>query len=386
MEQQHASFNRIPNEVKKIIIASAFDISQTQYEMRVNQSDESLLIPYTLRPINPVIETQVGQLEPHSIIAKPGDRILLDSQLWFDKNSFYSYKLRLDQDTLDIDDRFTCSSSSNEKMAFFDGINIHKKALFAKGSIGEPERLFVEGSTSGRYDIFLLKQSEGLTGTIYHEEPLESLCEGEGTLCSVMLHPERNIILFSVDYTHIKIFLKIPYSVSIVEFDESGKQKKQFMTYTNTLFKKIIYIGCNTYVGLTSNNMLATLWPNHNNQIVYKEQKHQSRFIDIAVDESRKTAKGFRPYIACLSTEGNLFVSNIFAFDKPTLFLTKKIPNHQQAFRLFYDKSQCAVLYKAIPEVQRNCTNYTDFLVWPDNFGIHYINKVLGLAPLQIQK
>ena len=94
--------------------------------------------------------------------------------------------------------------------------------------------------------------------------------------------------------------------------------------------------------------------------------------MDIAVDETVKTASGFKPHIALLSTTGDLFICNLLAFEQPTLFWIRKISNLDNFFRLFYDKGQCAVLYA------NNNVNYINIHVWPDYFTAQSFALCMG--------
>lgn len=160
------------------------------------------------------------------------------------------------------------------------------------------------------------------------------------------------------------------YSISITDVDDNNNTKT-ITTFLNVLLRKTVDLGKNTYLGLTDQGILAVVWLQNDGTIACVMQKHASRFKDIAVDNSVKTEKGFKPHIACLTVDGELFVGDLLSFTQPMLFLLKQIPNHGDAFRLFYDQGKCGVLYKKKEGI------YSDFLIWPSNLEFYCLKKSL---------
>ncbi len=106
------------------------------------------------------------------------------------------------------------------------------------------------------------------------------------------------------------------------------------------------------------------------NTVKLHEVKGTSPIKDIAVDNSYQAESGFKPRFAYLTTTGDVFVTEITEFGKPTMLLNKSLKNADKILRLFYDKGLLAVLYR------EDC-DYTDFISWTDNLGPLYFNWLM---------
>jgi hypothetical protein len=382
VDNTKALITTVPRDIQQIISTHSFDTSHSQYDMRSVEQEEILLIPSTLRPINLVKQMNLGTKNPDDIIPKPGEQCFLDTQLWVKRWGqkvrrrwlLDNAELRLDQDSVDTDDNFRYSFLGQSQDAlFFDGINAHRRAVFA-------------ATNNEHYAIFWLTQSQDGAGTVQHSDVLNH-CAGEGRLYSLMLHQECNRIVYTADRTQKSISEKTmaPASCSIVVVNVKKDEEKWLIcptfTTVNRLITKIIPVSSSEYIGLTDNGELARLQRTKENTMECIVQKHNERFFDIAVDASVQTADGFKPQIACLTRKGKLFVANMLAFAKPTLFLVEEeIPTPAVASALFYDRGNLAVLYQDSTYPNPTAPCWGDFLVWPDNFGALWLKKKMGLT------
>jgi hypothetical protein len=58
----------------------------------------------------------------------------------------------------------------------------------------------------------------------------------------------------------------------------------------------------------------------------------------------------------------------------------EEIPYPALASALFYDRGNLAVLYQDCSNPNPGAPCWTDFLVWPDNFGALWLKKKMGLT------
>ena len=365
----------VPSDIQNIISTRSFDTRQKKYDMSSVGQEEILLIPSTLRRINLVKQIDLGTKNPDDIRVKPGKQCFLDTQLWVNRWGqrvrrrwlLENAELRLDQDSVDTDDNFCYSfSGGNQDALFFDGINVHRRAVFAT-------------TNKERYAVFWLTQSPDGAGTVKHSEVLNGCFAGQGRLCSLMLHQECNRMVYTIDHHWEASTFSI--IVGDVKEDEESRIPEMTITTVNRLIKKIIPVSSSEYIGLTDNGELARLQINKENTMECIVQKHTERFFDIAVDASVQTPAGFKPHIACLTRTGKLFVANMLAFAKPTLLLVREeIPYPALASALFYDRGNLAVLYQNRSNPNPASPWWTDFLVWHDNFGALWLKKKMGLT------
>jgi hypothetical protein len=134
---------------------------------------------------------------------------------------------------------------------------------------------------------------------------------------------------------------------------------------TNFVLRKAVYIGKNTYLGLTEEGDMISFCLNNQKQIEYAQQKcANKKFKDIDVDETVKTKTGFMPHIGLLAKNGDVYLTNLLMGEMPTLLYIGTLNNPDNIFRFFYDKGQCAVVYRDA----HNC--YDTFHVWHSNFNL----------------
>jgi hypothetical protein len=161
---------------------------------------------------------------------------------------------------------------------------------------------------------------------------------------------------------------------------------------TKDCFLRIIPLNHRTYIGCGQNGTLATLFfptspeADVNEQININEQsmeitqhpviyikdgvRHDDSFLDIAVDASHKTSTGFKPRIALLNKNGEVFVTDFsLPSKKITLFLTSKIDIKKGvSYSILYDKSKIAVMKR-----RGNHLDYGGgtFTIISDNLAMH---------------
>ena len=338
-----------------------------------------------------------------------GGEILLDQQFWQPRDS--GSKVRLDVDTEMTDDRYKLDLSalqlptfmtedeptiermremldelfddqqehSNEQkqmlcirrhkpITFFDGINSKRSAL-----VGTIVASSLPGQTKSIF--FLLKQSFKGSGTTKHndtEKEKPFLCIN-GFLQSVLLHPDCNRIMYSVlhegqqgsDQPENK------YVLNVADISDDNSCMPVASQLLGVSITKAIFIGKDTYLARTDTGKLATIWL-EDKKIQYAVHTGASAIKDIAVDNSYQTATGFKPRIAYVNNAGDVFVTDLKEFKKPTMLFNTKLEKPEKIFRLFYDKGQLAVLYRDDEGF------FGDFIVWQDNLGPLYLKTVLA--------
>jgi hypothetical protein len=341
------SLKGFPNEVKETIASFAVDTRDFRCPVSPRlKPSVSLILPYTLCPL--IVESsELGESSVPSV----------QFRAKYNKRE-RAFELTLTTGTATtITDQFSCRFAGAYPISFFDGINEHGKALFAL--------------TDTSHALFMFTRSkEKNSNIVQRQKKLTPFCEGQGRIYSIMLHPTCNKIMYTVSQNNRGS--ENPCSVLLMDMDAQDKKATALTTDLKFLIKKTVDLGCDTYLGLAGEGGLTVIWEGKN-QLEYAVQKHQTKFKDIAVDNSRKTEKGFKPYVACLAESGELFVAHMLAFEKPTLFLTQVIPNVTSAFRLFYDHGVCKVAYMEGGQ-------YGNFLMWPDNMAIHYLRKAMGFS------
>lgn len=386
MDVEEHFFFQGPSDLQPLILKAAWDVTKKQYHM-ATYGEELLCIPYTVRPIKPVAYSTVGEAQPTDWVPALYSDILLDHQLGYDGGT----TVRLEEDTANNHDNFSLSIPQLEgnRTSMFDGSNQKRCALFVLNSDSQSV-------------LYFLRQSQPGVG-IVNRGSVDPLLDVPAYLNAVMLHTDENRIIYSlkrrvglttptdckgavVGDIAVPIAPPLPYSLHIIDVGDDNAVKTIAEKDLNILLEKTVYVGENSYFGFTTEGKLVRIWLDDTNQIGHamitltkyddttKSYVPSSSVIkDIAVDDSYRTEAGFRPRIAYLTTQGELFVMDFTcAFNKPTPIFNKKLKNPACIFRLFYDKGELAVLYR----IRVNL--YTDFKVWPDNIGQLYLKTVLA--------
>lgn len=375
-------FFELPTELCSLIMQVSLDAVENVYAMHNTRSSERLHIPYTLRPINPVIVTTQGDPRPSSWQPKVGEEVLLDHQLWFQSDES---RIRLCEDTADNNDCFDIERSGFSGFTTFDGINKKRSAIFAISDATQSE-------------FFLLRQSASGAGTVKNAEKVSGFgCYGQ--FYALMLHPDENRILCSwsckqildaqaqvrdENTEYVVVASQLPYSLSIGDIADDNTFTKIAEKAVAVLVDKTVYLGANNYVGFTTTGKLIRIWLDDANTIQYALQnivrydEHTKSYVrsdsvikDIAVDDSYRTEDGKRTHLAYVTNEGEVFVIDLGSFVNSTPMLNTVLSAAADIFRLFYDKGQLAVLYR---DKHRK---FSDFIVWSDNLGPLYLKTVL---------
>lgn len=382
--EQPFTFFELPSEVCRVIISFALEEAQRSYEM-ANAQSEVLHIPYTLRPINPVVCMATGDANPDSWEPKEGEKILLDHQLWLGRLGVNLFKIRLEHDSADNHDTFNVQNECGYARALFDGINKKRCALLVLNAFTD-----ADGSC-----VYLFRQSPLGSGTVTSEKIEKKLFSLPGYIQSAMLHPDENRIMYSfkgelmpdamdIDSGNKENALQFYYGLSLCDVDDADTKHTIASQDLDVLMSKTIYLGGNRYLGLTNEGKLAHIWLNEDSllrhsMINLKKWDDQTKTYvpsdsvvkDIAVDDACRTPDGVRRRIAYITSKGEVFVMDFGCFKKPAPLLNKVVERAASVFRLFYDKGELAVLYAD----KQN--RYQDFVRWPDNLGALYLKAVL---------
>lgn len=390
MDVEEHFFFQGPSDLQPLILKAAWDVTKKQYHM-ATYGEELLCIPYTVRSIKPVAYSTVGEAQPTDWVPALYSDILLDHQLWYDGGT----TVRLEEDTANNHDNFSLSipQLGGNRIYMFDGSNQKRCALFVLNSDSQSV-------------LYFLRQSQPGVG-IVDRGSVDPLLGVPAYLNAVMLHTDENRIIYSlkrsvglntrtnckeavVSDTAAPIAPSLLYSLHIIDVGDDNTVKTIAEKDLNILLEKTVYVGENNYFGFTITGKLVRLWleldEQHGTRIGHAmvalkkyddtTKKHipsSSVIQDIAVDDSYRTQSGFRPRIAYLTRQGELFVMDLTcAFNKPTAIFNKQLKHPENIFRLFYDKGELAVFYR----IRVNL--YTDFKVWPDNIGQLYLKTVLA--------
>jgi hypothetical protein len=370
----------LPKEVsKKIWGYATYNDTEQMYWLHPVSDDESLLISSTLRSIKPVKLMFMGGARPKDITAIPGQECLLDEQLWYGYFRGHMPTLRLSKDTIGTEDVYMLPEDYKKREtvnSIFDGINGQKRVICGlQGSAG--------------FAVFDLKRSDkklkdGID-IFNHPDIKEPFYKNKNTLDAITLHPERNrFVLAGGNCSDDKT--SEPYFITIGDLPRSSDDEhteNYALWSVREHFKKIIFLGKNTYVGCMYDGRLATIAHNPENKAHgartidisvkkvslggYADKNAEDCFKDIAIDNSFQTPTGFKPHVAFLNHDGMIFVTDLRLKAKPTLMLMKDaskkntsgeiiVPSH-----LFYDEGKIGALYGSKDNVER------EFLVWPDN-------------------
>lgn len=376
-------FFALPFEVRFLTIDLALEKKETSYKMS-NGRTQKLHIPYTLRPINPVVYTMNGDESPASWEPEEGSQILLDQQLWL-SNQYGLVTVRLEHDTENNHDTIKLRHDSDFVRSLFDGINKKRCAIFVLSAPAEQD---------GSY-VYLLRQSSVGQGVVLQKETKEKLFSLPGFIQSAMLHPDENRIMYSfkaplildaidIDTDNKKEVPQFTYGLSLIDVDDTDKKHTIAYQALDILIDKTIYLGVNRYLGLTIEGTLVHLWLDKDNKLQHsminltkydnqakKYASSDSVVKDIAVDDTCRTVDGIRPRIAYVTKKGEVFVMDFRFFKKPIPFYNTTVTNPETAFRLFYDKGELALLHR------NQKGEFQDFVRWPDNLGALYLKAVL---------
>lgn len=374
-----ALFMTLPLDILKKIAAYALkpDPYEERYMMHNDNecmSCEKLLIPYTLRFIDPIAAFDQKTKRPTDLKAKPGDTITLNTQLWQKRDKSSPLTVRLVNGTENSNDCFTIGEKHGDGNLFFDGINRHRYAIYANDT------------SCNAISFFALKQSQPESNFVDHGY-IKPIWSSKGTLDSLMLHPDCNKIVYTTtsrecmnasvhdSYNYMMDF----HQLTILEFDPIRHVCTVLaQEYIDTAIKKVVYLGKQTYLACTKQGTLASFWLDSENKLQLKMHTRKSSIpnqevdsiMDIAVDNSYETASGFRPRFAYITSAGHIFTTSISEFEKSKTFLSAMVSAYPPGilFELFYDKGNLAVQYRE----HKWPHTYTDFIVRRDNLGARY--------------
>lgn len=355
-------FEKIPTELKKCILSFCMPTDGLKYKIsQPIKKNSEFLIPNSIRPINllPIKDSYFEiMIYDFNIEKKQKNSYLLNEQCILKK--FLQEKenlLKLSKNKEKIIKTFCLPYFKDSEYHFaFDGFSNNHMAIFAaiKQHISSIYYLSIENSHIPN-DLKIKKPFLEIPGYIHF----------------IALNKEGYTFSYSsIEHTNTDSSYETPlYHWTIVNIQDN-RTVKSIGIHTPFVLKKTIYLGQETYLGLTEKGHLVVLWQQHDGSIKYAKQKHHSTFLDIAVDNTVQTARGFNPHIAFLNDKKEIFISNLLWFTQPTLFFLAQINDGSYHHSLFYDKGTCGVLYK-------NANTDTDvktyFESYPDNIWTYCI-------------
>lgn len=360
-----------------ILKKASYDTYFLSYCKKNNNDTEKMYIPSTCIPTK---------------LAKRKDTLTLLEQTLTNNRTYYFFDIQLAAKKENnvcklslynyaIDTKNIAFVNGTPQIHFFDGTNENGIAIIAKNDLRSDMKKF--------FCLYLLnalyhRQSKSDRTSRHHVEMPLYIGDGlaEESITSLMLHHEKNTIVFSTTKAkNAPLFQTLPHRLTIANIYQHCLMDSISVDLPYLInMQKIIYLGKRTYLGLTYDHKLYIFWQENDGTIKYCKQKHVSDFIDIAVDNTVKTKRGFKPHIACINSNYELFVGDLLSFAQPTLFFVKKMPHplnnytNNYFFRLFYDNGQCIVIYKNM--INRD---YENVLIIPDNVAFFYLRKIKQL-------
>lgn len=168
-------------------------------------------------------------------------------------------------------------------------------------------------------------------------------------LNAVAVVPESNRFLISTQHRRT-------LDTTLQLFDADLKPKFRKLTCLAKVdmpsFKKIVCFSKELYGALTKEGQFKTLHYKgsiplfRKAQIVCMNQKHgATKFRDIAVNPTYKNKHGFCHRFALLSDAGDLFVTDLVEFTKPTLLLAYTLSDVDHVKNFYYENDELRIVY-----------------------------------------
>jgi hypothetical protein len=364
-------FSYLPHEINTYIFKEALFKNESNcpiFSCEQNNNGDKMYIPYTLLPTGlksniPIYYAYFFHTQLTTIVNKEDNTLQLNLCNHLDKQVPFILSVHVQN-----------SLYGTSFLDFFDGINEKGIGIIGRYEFGKYFYLYcldIYAKNAGKSNV------PNLSHLFTRKHLIKPLYSYKAGITSLMLHPEKNTIAFSTTRAEK---IELPHCFTIADIRENCLENIKAIDLPNLVnIKKTIYLGKQTYLALTHYYRLVILWQELDGTINYRMQKHASAFIDIAVDNTTQTEKGFKPYVLCLNNKYELFVTDLLAFSQPVLFFLKAIPNpinnmSNYFYRLFYDNKQCIVIYKNI-----NNSKYTKALICHDNLGALYTKKIMKL-------
>jgi len=359
MELERKPLPILPLEIVKFF--EGFKVNEcTQYKTNLKGPNEYYALPWTIAPVFVKACTQNTPLDTDLTNPQPGDAVLPNAQLWVQRNNEY---FTLSENIKRTIDKYNPSKSLSFQTCIYDGINKNNKALCACQYYAHRPDAF--------YELYVFTQSDEFGLETKHVN-VQPFFRDYGTLCSLMLEPERNRFIYSVCISSSSSSYKLVMQDLIQSnknLSDENHPNEKILT-TKKLFIKTVYLGKDTYFGITYTGQLYSIWVDKTANLTSAEQKFISTphtFTDISVDNTVRTEKGFKPKCAFLTSKGEIFTTHLDAYARPTLLYVTTVENPTDAKRLFYKNGQLSILYK----------NNNKVLVWEDNFDLLYFCSLL---------
>jgi hypothetical protein len=314
---------KIPEEVCRLIISSTMDTSPKKFALwRDNKhygGGEHLHYAQTILPMKLVKALNASGAYPEDIRPTEKTECCCDVQFWQKRQQV---RVSLDEQWsnqtffFDWQDALLSGSSA----ALFDGMNGELKALMgAKKEQGYALHLLAAVKCRIPKPGNFIVDRRHDSSVFYRANA--------GELYTTTLHPDSDNYIISGK------------SSSGDGFVGRGMLGTSPCIFTiPEMFQKILYLGSTlylgpTYLGLLSDGRLATIHYDFQDAIHVEIKRvlrndstnNEDTFIDMAVDNTRITSRGFRPYLGFLNTSGEVFESNVLEFGRPTLLLRSDI-------------------------------------------------------------
>lgn len=339
----------LPQEVIKYI-GECNNVKSVSYSLDTRGAQEVSAFPWTISPVLLKYCTTATSIDKDLNNPEPNTQVLHNAQLW-QKIHNNEIHYRLSEDFRRTDDRFYTQDEPKRSTWLFDGINALDTAVLC-------HQYNADNYTQEYYKIFVLKQAGQRGKEVDHEQKIENI-KKEGLLRSLMLEYECNRIMYSVHQTRESCYKLF------VDYIDEHSHMPIATCVTEKLFVKTVPLGKDTYLGITDEGLLYSIWLDGKKNICSTPQTFSSsvmRFKDISVDRFFAAARGFYPRVAFLTHIGEMFVTDLDEFQKPTLLYVGKIDSIDTVKRFFYSQGKLLVFDG----------EYATAYEYKDNFDILY--------------
>ena len=347
----------LPNDIGKTIIElAASDNTVKCYPITYTYSDYTLLLPQTA-PVEPHV-LDIGEVAPSpTLLYSPQNWCgFVDGFILKVNNQPYSFQnchspLFIDvkkDEIIPVKKCILCGSNYKGLICDYDGTS-----YLCPG-----------------YSLYTFSHNPNSFGATISIHPT-SIKNDTGTLTTLSLEPHQNNVVYC--------FADLLERAHVVIRDLTSP--KSLCTQTPQPFSKIVCLGLNTYLGITSYNDVYSFWVDKHSTIQYAQQKMPKPILNAAVDSQQKTKRGFCHKLVFLAENGDFYFTNLCESKKPTLVYGHSVFKDDSSlerdtdltnYSLCYDNGTCSLVHPK-----------DSFYVWPDrNDELHA--KII-LFPKQVE-
>jgi len=361
----------LTDDIMKYIV-NFKEIHHKQYKA----SDNEYSWPYTIAP-QLVKKYNVESPLDKDLTNLSSDEIVLPSlSIWPNRDE---RKCRFAESNKRTNDIFFVTSHFMWSRFISDGMNQNGKAVFITSGL---ERLnsMTEGSKPLKHLHFVYAITQSNTrGTRSQHRNIRPIVEGEGKISSLMLENERNRFTYNVVHGNAcTLYVKdLPEDTCLL--DAACIPVAELTT--DKKFIKTVSLGNDTYLGLTKEGKLYSIWLDDNNVMHYAEQKCLL-IKDIAIDNTTVTDRGFHPKVALLTRDGKIYITHLFAHQQIIMY---HLATGSSSFnhRLYYHNGKVMVIRRTLTTGYYMAVAENSATELGDNFEFFYFYSLFKKMALQ---